>query len=97
MWQNLLKRLSLGLDDFIESLALMWAKLKSEEIGFPSIEGSSTNLDPKFYLKERNYHEQAIMDINDEILELEEERSKHEYFMNIADVMYSKLIVKGNL
>lgn len=72
----------------------MWGKLKSGEIGTPSIE---ENTSPTFYLKERNYHEQAIMDINDEILELEEERSKHEYFMNIADVMYSKLIVKGNV
>lgn len=72
----------------------MWGKLKSGEIGTPSIEENTSS---KFYLKERNYHEQAIMDINDEILELEEERSKHEYFMNIADVMYSKLIVKGNV
>lgn len=57
---------------------------------------TDVNLDPSFYLKERNYHEQNIMDINDEISRLEEERQHHEYFMNIADTMYSKLIQKVN-
>lgn len=56
----------------------------------------SPNLDPAFYERERNYHEQAIMEINDEISELEEERSKHEYFYNISNTMYSKLIQKVN-
>lgn len=70
----------------------MWDRLKSERTGTPF---TDVNLDPSFYLKERNYHEQNIMDINDEISRLEEERQHHEYFMNIADTMYSKLIQKG--
>lgn len=62
----------------------------------PFTGGQFTNLDPAFYERERNYHEQAIMEINDEISELEEERSKHEYFYNISNTMYSKLIQKVN-
>lgn len=54
------------------------------------------NLDPAFYERERNYHEREIMEINDFIQQLEEERSKHEYFFNVADTMYSKLIQKVN-
>lgn len=55
------------------------------------------NTDPSFYERERNYHEQAIMEINDEILFLEEQRAKHEYFFNISDTMYSKLVQKENI
>lgn len=91
MLQNLLKKLSLGLEDFTKFLALMWDKLRSEEIGGKSID---VNLDPNFYLRERNYHEEVIMEINDEISKLEEERAKHEYFYNISSTMYSKLIQK---
>lgn len=69
----------------------MWDTPRSERLG-----GQFTNLDPAFYERERNYHEQAIMEINDEISELEEERSKHEYFYNISNTMYSKLIQKVN-
>ena len=93
MLQDWLKKLSHGLDNFIESLARMWGKLRLVEIGTPSID---VNLNPSFYLKERNFHEQSIMDINDEITALEEERAQHEYFYNIADTMYSKLIQKVN-
>lgn len=89
MLQELLKKLSNGLDSFIVFLVHMWDTPKSEEIG-----GASTNNDPAFYANERNYHEQAIMEINDEISELEEERSQHEYFYNIANLMYGKLVQK---
>ncbi len=91
MLQDWLKKLSHGLDDFIESLARMWDRLKLEKRG-----GTFTNLDPSFCLNERNYHEQNIMDINDTIQRLEEKRAQHEYYMNIADTMYSKLIQKVN-
>lgn len=72
----------------------MWGTPKSETTG-----GKSTdeNTDPSFYERERNYHEQAIMEINDEILALEEARLHHEYIYNIADAMYSKLVQKENI
>lgn len=69
----------------------MLGKLRSEETGGKSID---VNLDPDFYKHERDFHEAVIMEINDEISKLEEERAKHEYFYNISSTMYSKLIQK---
>ena len=94
MLQKLLKKLSNGLGSFIKFLAPMWVMPKSALIGFPFINGSSTNQDPEFYRKEMNFHEEVIMEINDEITALEEERAKHEYFYNISNTMYSNLIQK---
>src|SRR5512138_3789314 len=89
MLQEWLKKLLHGLEDITKFLALTWDKLKSERIGTQSI-----NPDIAFYEKERNYHEQQIMDINDLVQQLEEERARHEYFYNVADSMYSQLIQK---